>query len=167
MAPVYSRFATCREAFDLHLVAAFFALLLAACAAEPPRSPTATALVAPDGRAIELRATGPQPLTVARLVLPGAAPIAASDIRVLPPLADRAGVGIGASGGSSSGLDTGVSISVPLGWLARSTPTVESRARFVLPDPDSYRQNAPSGRLELEFGSGADMQWLELPAPAR
>jgi hypothetical protein len=151
----------------LRLVAVFFVLLLAACAAGPPRAPTATALVAPDGRAIELRATGPQPMTAARLVLPGAAPLAASEIRVLPPLADRAGIGIGAAGGSSSGLDTGVSISVPLGWLARTQPTLESRARIVLPDPDSYRQGAPSGRLELEFGSGAEMQRLELPAPAR
>lgn len=151
----------------MRLVAAFFALLVAACAADPPRAPTATALVAADGRAIDLRATGPQPLTAARLVLPGAPPLAASEIRVLPPLAERPGIGIGASGGSSSGLDTGVSISVPLGWLARAAPTLESRARIVLPDPERYRQAAPAGRLELEFGSGAEMRRLELPAPAR
>jgi hypothetical protein len=151
----------------LRLFATFFALLLAACAADPPRTPTASALVTPDGRAIELRARGPQPLTAVRLVLPGAAPLVASEIRVLPPLGERPGIGVGASGGSSSGLDTGISLSLPLGWFARSAPAVESRARIVLSDPEGYRQAAPAGRMELEFGHGNEKRLLELPAPAR
>jgi len=134
------------------------ALLGGGCTASAPQIRTQ---LAESGRAIEIVATGAEPLLRATLIAPDGARIA-GEIATAAAAAERPRVGIGASGGSSSGIEPGIGISVPIGWLSGGGGAVqiESRARIPLP-PDA---TPPYGRLELVFARAGT---VAMPAPRR
>ncbi len=154
-------------------ISAFFALFLTACAPAAAPPPSLSAGLLPDGRTIEIRARDRLALTAARLVLPDGTAVAADRIFASPKpgaVPERPGVGVGASGGSSSGIGTGIMFSVPLEWLTRpSTPAlVESAARIEVPDPAAWPDLAARARLELDFGRPpGETRRATMPAPAR
>ena len=136
------------------LSAPFFA---AACTAPAPQIRTQ---LADGGRTIEIVATGAERLLRASLIAPDGTRIAA-EIATAAAAPERPRLGVGAAGGSSSGVDSGIGIAVPLGWLTGSGGAqIESRARIPLP-PDA---NPPYGRLELVFARAGT---VAMPAPRR
>jgi hypothetical protein len=157
----------------LRRIAALLVLLVAACAPAAPPQASLSAGLLPDGASIEIRARDRLPLTAARLVLPDGTTIAADRLFAAPPPGsgpERPGVGVGASGGSSSGIGTGVMFSVPLEWFTRSsTPAlIDSAARIAIPDPAAWPDLAGRARLELDFGKPpGETRRATMPAPAR
>jgi hypothetical protein len=135
------------------LVAALWA---AGCAAPAPQIRTQ---LVDGGRTIEIVATGPERLLRAALIASDDTRIAA-EIAVFSTAPERPRVGIGASGGSSSGIDPGIGITVPFDWLGGGAAQIESRARIKLP-PDTA---PPYGRLELEFARAGT---VAMPSPRR
>lgn len=139
-------------------------LLATACAPAP--GPSVTAELAGGGRRIEIRVRDPLPLAAARLVLPDGTRVEAERVTG-DGRSGRPAFGIGASGGSSSGIDAGIGISIPLGG-ARAPALVESGARIWLPDPGAWPRLAPRAVLELEFGRPpGETRRVEMPAPGR
>jgi hypothetical protein len=135
----------------------FVALFTAGCTAPAPQIRTQ---LADDGRAIEIVATGAERLLRAALIAPDGARIA-GEIAIAAAAPERPRIGVGASGGSSSGIDPGIGVSVPLGWLSGGgAGRIESRARIPLP-PDA---TPPYGRLELVFARAGT---VAMPAPRR
>jgi hypothetical protein len=133
------------------------ALVAAGCTSPAPQIRTQ---LAEGGRAIEIVAMGAEPLLGAALIAPDGTRIAA-EIAAASAAPERPRVGIGASGGSSSGIDPGIGIAVPLGWLTGGgSARVESRARIPLPSDAS----PPFGRLELVFARAGT---VAMPAPRR
>jgi hypothetical protein len=146
------------------------ALVLAACQAAPPAEPRLRVGLLADGRTLEIRADDLLPMTGAELRLPGEAAIQARAIHVegpapeLPP--ERTGVGVGASGGSSSGMDVGVLFRVPVARAERRPRLARSTARIDIPDPDLYRARAADGIVRVIFGRpGGEQRIVDLPAP--
>jgi hypothetical protein len=133
-------------------------LWAAGCAAPAPQIRTQ---LVDGGRTIEIVATGPERLLRAALIAADDTRIPA-EIAVFPTAPERPRVGIGASGGSSSGIDPGIGITVPFDWLGGGggAAQIESRARIKLP-PDAA---PPYGRLELEFARAGT---VAMPAPRR
>jgi hypothetical protein len=143
---------------------ALLALLATACAPAP--GPSITAELAGGGRRIEIRARDALPLAAARLVLPDGTRVEAERVTG-NGRSGRPVFGIGASGGSSSGIDAGIGISVPLGGV-RAPALVESSARIWVPDPGAWPQLAPRTVLELEFGRPpGETRRVEMSAPER
>jgi hypothetical protein len=154
----------------LRLWAGALVLILAACQAAPPAAPSLRVGLLPDGRTLEIRADDPLPVTAAELRLPHAAPVPAQTIHVaapapqLPP--ERAGVGIGGSGGSSSGTDVGVFFRVPVARAEPRPRLTRSVARIEIPDPELYRARAPEAIVRVTFGGeGGERRIVDLPAP--
>ncbi|MCM0019603.1 MAG: hypothetical protein NBV67_06390 [Tagaea sp.] len=146
------------------------ALALAACQAAPPAAPSLRVGLLPDGRTLEIRADDPLAVTAAELRLPGAAPILARAIQVTAPPPDlppeRGGVGVGASGGSSSGMDVGVLFRVPVSRAEPRPRLTRSVARIELPDPELYRARAAEAIVRIVFGPAGDAQRIvDFPAP--
>ncbi|MCA3263322.1 MAG: hypothetical protein ING44_15360 [Telmatospirillum sp.] len=134
------------------------ALLAGACTAPAPQIRTQ---LADGGRTIEIVANGAERLLRATLIAPDGARIAAEIAPAIAAASERPRIGVGASGGSSSGIDPGIGISVPLGWLSGGgAAQIESRARIPLP-PDA---TPPYGRLELVFARAGT---VAMPAPRR
>ncbi len=140
------------------------AWLLAAC--QTPAPPRPWVGLAPGGRAIDIFARERERLIEAALLLPDGRRIAGQIELVAAPPAprERPSIGVGASGGSSSGLDSGIGLSIPMGWLTGGTSgpaeRVDSRARIAVPDDTA----PPFGRVLLVFGDG---RRVEIPAPGR
>ncbi|MBL8654861.1 MAG: hypothetical protein JNJ97_11680, partial [Alphaproteobacteria bacterium] len=87
-------------------------LALAACHPAPPSAPALRAGLSQDGRVLEIQADDASPIVAAELRPADVEPIPARKIDVIRPLPlreERPGVGVGASGGSSSGVDFGMS----------------------------------------------------------
>ena len=145
-------------------------LSLSACQTAPPAEPSLRVGLLPDGRTLEIRAEDSLPVTAAELRLPSASPVRARTIHVeapppdLPP--ERPGVGVGGSGGSSSGMDIGVLFRVPVARAERRPRLTRSIARIEIPDPDLYRARANAAIVRVVFGpAGGDGRVVDLPAP--
>ena len=141
-----------------------------------PRRPAAKLdyVVAADGAGVEISARDRIGLSEAILVWPDgretrAASIARETIQI--PLGDRGfGVGVGAAGGSSSGVDTGVFVEIPVNIFGERAPrterVVDSRARLAIDDERAYRRLWREMRVRLKFGFVAgETEVQELPAP--
>ena len=132
-------------------------LLAGGCTAPAPQIRTQ---LADGGRAIEIVAIGAERLLAASFIAPDGAAIA-GEIATFSAAPERPRIGVGASGGSSSGIDPGIGVSIPLGWLSGGgAAQIESRARIPLP-PDA---TPPFGRLELKFARAGI---VAMPAPRR
>ena len=153
------------------------ALALAACAAPEPPRPTMGAGFDPAAATIQIAVRDKLPLRAATLVLPDGHEVAAHEITVSPPpksreRSERPGVGVGATGGSSSGVDTAVFIDLPisLDFLRRKPPPstlTESRARIPVGDGAIYRRDWAASHLKLKLGDPpGEVREIELPAPA-
>lgn len=153
------------------------ALALAACAAPEPPRPTMGAGFDPAAATIQIAVRDKLPLRAATLVLPDGHEVAAREITVSPPpksreRSERPGVGVGATGGSSSGVDTAVFIDLPisLDFLRRKTAPstlIESRARIPVGDGAIYRRDWAASHLKLKLGDPpGEVREIELPAPA-
>lgn len=145
-------------------------LVLGACQAAPPLAPSLRVGLLPDRRTLEVRADDPLPVTAAELRLPEMAPVPARTIHVaapqpqLPP--ERSGVGVGGSGGSSSGTDVGVFFRVPVARAEPRPRLTRSVARIDLPDPELYRARAADAIVRVTFGAaGGEQRIVDLPAP--
>jgi len=154
----------------LRLWAGALVLVLGACQAAPPQSPSLRVGMLPDGRTLEIRADDPLPVTAAELRIPGLESVPARTIHVAAPPPDlppeRTGVGIGGSGGSSSGMDVGVLFRVPVSRAEPRPRLTRSVARIELPDPDLYRARAGDAVVRVIFGSeGGTRRIVDLPAP--
>lgn len=158
---------------------ALWLLLLSSCAAPEPLPPSLRAGFVAGSAVIEVQARDPLPLRAAELLLPDGAVVAAEELAsTLPPPPPRpgeprdAGVGVGVVGGSRSGVDTAVVVSLPVdfgGLFRRRRPPelIESRARFAISDLGAYRMAWPAARLRLTLGdTPGPTRVVELPAPA-
>lgn len=156
------------------------ALALAACGREPAPTPppgavAVSASLVGDGAAVEVRVAGLTPgerVADVRLIGP--------DGRVLRPAGRRtlrseagsghagSGVGVGVTGGSSSGINPFVTLSLDLLGGDGGPERRERRvvARIPLPDPAAYRENAADWRIEVDLVdvSGSE-RTRRLPAP--
>ncbi|MBL8832664.1 MAG: hypothetical protein JNL71_09770 [Rhodospirillales bacterium] len=152
-------------------ISALIAVFLAGCApAAPP--PGLSAGLLPDGATIEIRARDRLALTAARLVLPDGTAVAADRLSASGGRVSegRPSVGVGASGGSSSGIGTGMVFSVPFDWLSGGPRDglVDSAARIAIPDPAAWPAIADRAKLQLEFGRPpGETRRVEMPAPGR
>lgn len=171
-------------------------LLLAACSEPASRQPTGPSSSAPpppppppplaaaariEGDWLGIRVRGPAAIESASLVDPDGRAHAASRI-TFPALSSsssgetesrvgRPRVVLGGSGGSSSGIDAGIGLSLPIQNPFSSSsrpqrpPMVLSQAEFTLPAPVLARYRADMGqgwRLRLSHGGQGEI----LPAPA-
>lgn len=154
-------------------ISALIAVFLAGCTPSAPPASLSAGLL-PDGATIEIRARDRLPLVAARLVLPDGSTVAADRLSAASPgarVADgRPSVGVGASGGSSSGIGTGMVFSVPFDWLSGGArdDLYESAARIAIPDPAAWPALSGRARLQLEFGRPpGETRRVEMPAPGR
>ncbi len=142
-------------------------LLLTACAspAEPPLA-ASVELLAPDR--LILRVSAGQALEQAELTAPDGRAFQAQRLVVRePPEAERPsetgrdgrrpGVILGGSGGSSSGLDAGIGLSLPLKnpFAAERKRPIAAQAEFRLPPEllERYRANPKAWLVYLTFGN--------------
>lgn len=150
-------------------ISALIVLFLAACAPAAPAGPKIDTRWNADGRTLVVRVRDRAPLADAVLVLAGGTRIAATRIHTHATPPDRPAVGVGAAGGSSSGMGTGVIFSVPFDWLSGGAelPPAESFAEFALAGPAAEAASA-GGRIELVFGRLSDAKRrVETPLPPR
>lgn len=146
-------------------------LVLGACQAAPPPAASLRVGLLADGRTIEIRADDRLAIAAAELRLPGHAPVAAAALHVTPPAPDlppeRPGVGVGGSGGSSSGMDVGGLFRVPVARGETRPRLARSVARIEIPDVGAYRAHAAQGvvRVTLATPDGAERRIVDLPAP--
>ncbi|MCA0448955.1 MAG: hypothetical protein LCH62_04195 [Proteobacteria bacterium] len=139
-------------------------LALAACHPAPPSAPALRAGLSQDGRVLEIQADDASPIVAAELRPADVEPIPARKIDVIRPLPlreERPGVGVGASGGSSSGVDFGMSFRVPLGQDRRPR-LIRSTALIDL--PENYRRGGGIVRITFADDNG-DRRVVDLPAP--
>lgn len=145
-------------------------LVLAACAspAEPPLL-AAVELRPPDRLILRVSAAGA--LEQAELTAPdGRAFPAQSVILRLPPEAERddrrPGIVLGGSGGSSSGLDAGIGLSLPLKnpFAAERRRPIAAQAEFRLPPEllERYQADPKAWVVYLTFGNAT----RGIPGPA-
>jgi hypothetical protein len=116
---------------------------------EGERSPSTIALIAPDGTRTEAR-------DVERTSEIATGEDSFPDIHV------------GVDGGSSSGVQTGIGIGIPIFGPETETlpPRTVTIARFLPPDIAHYRANWHEYRVELLFAPGTDaFERIELLAP--
>lgn len=139
-------------------------LLLAACASGPAPPHVQAAFVAPDR--IEVRVRADEAAYQVALV-----DATGQDIATAPARSLGGGVrlgqpqyGVSASGGSSSGIDPGFGISIPVKGLfgPREDRRTESAARLIVPEAAAYAQRHGVLSLEIRFERGPP---LSLPAP--
>lgn len=139
-------------------------LLLAACAGEPAPPSVQAAFVAPDR--IEVRVRADEAAYQVALV-----DATGRDVATAPARNLGGGVrlgqpqyGVSASGGSSSGIEPGIGIAIPVKGLfgPREDRRTESSARLMLPDAAAYAQRYGVLTLEVRFERGPP---VSLPAP--
>lgn len=157
-------------------VLAFLATLPLACSSDPepprnnPRDISASAFFRDSEDTVEVRGFGRWPLSQAELIAPDGAAFMALDIHndraagSDPGL--RPSVGIGGSGGSRSGADVGVGISIPILGGGGTPPSIASRASFPVIDMPTYRTTWRLWVVRMQF-AGADgrPRYVEVPAP--
>jgi|GEM_PF-3861776 len=149
-------------------------LWLAACAAPPPPPLTATAQIE-TGR-LGIRVSAPAPLDNVELTAPDGRAFPARRIQApgvavrTEEVVGRPSVLIGGSGGSSSGLDAGIGLSIPFknpfGGAERPRAYV-SQADFDLPAEalENYRNSHGRGwTLFIQYGNSS--RSLAAPPPA-
>ncbi|HEX6977852.1 MAG TPA: hypothetical protein VF342_01005 [Alphaproteobacteria bacterium] len=133
--------------------------------AEFVRAPAGTA-----ESAVQIIATGRQPLTSALLITPsGTTPASLIEREASPPVAYGGGpdVGVGVFGGSGGvGIGTGIFLGIPVGGYDRPVEIVRSRATIPVSDVDAYRQNWPQSVIRITFGTEPSSTTTDVPAPA-
>lgn len=151
--------------------------LAAGCSREPPPPgpPRVTAALVDDATAVEVRVVGLMPgarVAGIRLVAPGGTALTPAERRESRTHAGGGGpassVGVGATGGSASGINPFVTLSLDFlggdGGPERRTRRIV--ARIPLPDPAAFREAADDWRLEVDLVDVAGAQRTRtLPAP--
>lgn len=141
-------------------------LLLVGCAEPPPPPLVSAAARQIDATRLEIRTSTPAPLEAAELTAPDGRVFAARRITAPgqnqeAPMVGRPSVVLGGSGGSSSGLDAGIGLSLPIrnpfssGERARP---FASQAEFSLPAEALARyrdQQAAGWTLYLLYGNSS------------
>ena len=139
-------------------------LLLAACASDPAPPHAQAAFVAPDR--IEVRVRADEAAYQVALI-----DAAGQEVATAPARSLGGGVrlgqphyGVSASGGSSSGIEPGFGIAIPVKGLfgPREERRTESAARLIVPEAAAYAQRHGVLNLEIRFERGPP---LSLPAP--
>ena len=151
------------------VVAAF--IVLNACGPAPPVPPPTVIAGWSGPDVIEVRTLGPRPLEVAELIGPDGTTWPATAIRNdgrADAAKRRPGFGVFVEGGSSSGINPGVVIDLPMGsGSARPPGPFAGRAAIPLPDPARYRESWPDWRIRVRLGPpAADAPSALVPAPA-
>lgn len=137
------------------------ALALGACADQPPRPPVpdVRAYAGADGESVEVRVGPLAPATqvgAVRLLAPDGRAVQAAERRTRRGIAGtrtRPGIAVGATGGSESGIDPSIGLSLPLhDWSWFRDDAREYRAVIArIPPPADYRPGAPGWRVEVEL----------------
>lgn len=133
--------------------------------------PAASAEFLSDGATIAVTVIDPQPLDRAELIAPDGATVFATDIhrRKLggPDDAMEPHVGIVGGGGSRSGVDAGIGVSVPVfGWGQHHGTPIESKTRVLVPDMAAYRTTWQLWQIRLRLGApGGPASFATVPAP--
>ena len=152
-------------------------LVLAACGSSRPpppayRTSANAAFVAPDR--IEISARDSEVLDAAELIAPDGQRLAAFQIltdtsRARPGTFGRPEFGLNVEGGSSSGINPGLTIGIPVNGLfgaPRPPATVDSKASIRLPRPEAYRANFAEWKIQLRFGRPDEgPRYVTLAAP--
>ena len=113
---------------------------------------------------LEIQADDASPIVAAELRPENVEPTPARKIDVIRPVPlreERPGVGVGASGGSSSGVDFGMSFRVPLGQDRRPRLI---RSTAIIDVPENYRRGGGIVRITFADDNG-DRRVVDLPAP--
>lgn len=142
-------------------------LALAACGSS--YRPVANARFEAPDRILVLTRSG-QPLEEATLVAPDGRGWTAERLESeAPRRMARPDIGIGVEGGSSSGVNPGLTFGLPLfGWigsLAEEKPPVSARAEIRVGDPAAYRRDWRNWTIELLFGARERLT-IRAPDPA-
>lgn len=150
----------------------FFALLaMVGCAAAPPAPPLAVAASLRGPDLLLLRVSAPADLVTADLTTPEGRVIVPQRIIPVPPArppgeAPRPSILLGGSAGSSSGVDAGVGLSLPMRnpFLRSRGQPVLSEVEFPLPAAllAAYRARPQDFQLYLAWGQDS----RQIPAPA-
>ncbi len=152
------------------------ALLVSACAGDPPggrstpRDVSGSAFFREAEDTIEVRGFGRWPLRRAVLVSPDGSSLDALDIRNERVAGEEPGlrpsVGIGGSGGSRSGTDIGVGISIPILGGGGTPASIASGASFPVIEMAAYRATWKLWVVRMEFdGPEGRARHLDVPAP--
>jgi hypothetical protein len=147
-------------------------IALPGCANKPAERPPLVAATVRAGDVLEVRADGARRMDAAELVAPNGQVIAAESIEsgaVSEPEGLRPDIGVGVEGGSSSGVNPGISVGVPLGKLFQRPappPPVQSVALFRLPPEARQRLDWPQWQIRLRFvRPGAEPTYRVLLVP--
>lgn len=135
------------------------ALALAACAGRPAPVPAVRAHPSADGAAVEVRISDLTPATrvaAVRLVAPDGRVFTATERRTRHGIAGtstRPGVAVGATGGSESGINPSIGLSLPLlDWSWFRADERDYRAVVArIPRPEGYRPGGAGWRVEVEL----------------
>ncbi len=148
---------TVRQIFPAALL-----LLLTACSSPAAPPLAASAELTPDR--LILRVSAAEALQQAELSAPDGRVFAAERLVLREPPeperdSRRPGVVLGGSGGSSSGMDAGIGLSLPLKnpFAAERKRPIAAQAEFRLPPDllDRYRADPKAWMLHLSFGNSS------------
>ncbi len=146
-------------------------LVLGACAvAEVPPPYLRAGLTNDPPYRIAVESRGAAPITQAELLGPGDIVVVARDFHTTEHPAARElqpRVTFGAGGGSRSGIDSGISIGLPLILLDGDTgPIFVSRTELTIPDWAGYRADPGRWRLRVTLGrEPGTVRILAAPVP--
>lgn len=125
-----------------------------------------------DPNIVEVRYDGERSPAIVELIAPDGTRTPARDIdRTAEMPTEEDGfpdVHVGVEGGSSSGVETGIGIGIPIFGTESEAlpPRTVTIARFLPPNMEHYRNNWREYRVELLFGPGTDeFERIELLAP--
>lgn len=125
-----------------------------------------------DPNIVEVRYDGERSPAIVELIAPDGTRTPARDIQRTAEIPTEEDgfpeVHVGIEGGSSSGVETGIGIGIPIFGPETEAlpPRTVTIARFLPPNIEHYRNNWQEYRVELLFGPGTDeFERIELLAP--
>jgi hypothetical protein len=149
-----------------------FALVVLCGCSGTPVGPTTHADFIPGSNVIQVIVNDPRPVRSVQLVFPTGEAIPAAQLHtertISPGSASGPSIGLGVgrstwSGGS--GVGSSVGIGMPLGGSAPATTQSITTGTIAIADPDGYRQNWQSLRIEVQIGDPPSLLTLSAPPP--
>jgi hypothetical protein len=147
-------------------------VVLCGCSSEPA-GPATSADFIPGSNVIQVIVNDPRPVHSVQLVFPTGEAIPAAQLHtertISPGFSSGPSVGLGVgrstwSGGS--GVGTSMGIGIPLGGSS-APPTSQSitSGTIAIADPEGYRRNWQSMRIEVQIGDPPSLLTLMAPPP--
>ncbi len=152
------------------------ALVVLCGCSSAPAGPTTHADFIPGGNVIQVIVNDPRPVHSVQLVFPTGEAIPAAQLHtertISPGYASGPSVGLGfgsstwsGSRGSGSGVGSSMGIGIPLGGSGPATTLSVTSATIAIADPDGYRRDWQSLRIEVQVGDPPSLLTLSAPPP--